>query len=156
MNRTDQRDNGEHREQCALFVFLDRFAHIHPKFRVIHAIPNGGARDARTGAALKRSGVRRGTWDICVPFPRVVEGMIAGSLYIEMKHGSNKLTIEQIAFRDALITQNMFVVAYSWIEAARAIVDYLDIIDPRIAAFLTDNARVTLPKERKTAGTPAK
>lgn len=44
-------------------------------------IPNGGARDARTGAQLKRQGVKRGVPDLFVPVP----SKDSHGLFIEMK-----------------------------------------------------------------------
>ena len=60
------------------------------KVLVFH-IPNGGARDARTGAQLKRQGVKRGVPDLCVP---VARGGYHG-LYIEMKTRTGRLSSEQ-------------------------------------------------------------
>lgn len=61
----------------------DTLAWFHP--------PNGGARDAVTGAMLKRMGVRRGIPDIMyLSGVGKYKGFIA-----DMKHGKNKLTDEQ-------------------------------------------------------------
>ena len=53
----------------------------HQALRWLHAIPNGGARDARVGAMLKAEGVKRGVSDLFLPF--AARGR--HGLYIEMK-----------------------------------------------------------------------
>ena len=57
----------------------------------IFAIPNGGRRNAKEAYFLKRSGLKAGVPDLCVPVAR--KGY--HGLYIEMKHGSNKPTDKQ-------------------------------------------------------------
>lgn len=65
----------EHHEQAALCQWLS--LRKIPYF----AIPNGGARNAVTGAILKREGVQPGVPDLCVPVPcKQFHG-----LFIEMK-----------------------------------------------------------------------
>ena len=52
-----------------------------PALQWLHHIPNGGARDAITGAKLKAEGVKPGVPDLCLPIPI---GCYHG-LYIELK-----------------------------------------------------------------------
>lgn len=61
-------------------------------------IPNGGARNPREGAHLKRQGVRRGVPDLCIPVSRGVYH----SLYIEMKTLKGRPTQEQKEWISAL------------------------------------------------------
>ena len=53
----------EHQEQK---LFVKWFELQYPKVRLF-AIPNGGNRNARTGAMLKLEGVRKGVPDIFIP-----------------------------------------------------------------------------------------
>lgn len=64
---------------------------------ILH-IPNGGARDARTGAQLKRQGVKRGVPDLCIP---VARGGFHG-LWIEMKTSGGRVSEHQRAWLDLL------------------------------------------------------
>ena len=57
----------------------------------IFAIPNGGKRNKKEAYFLKRSGLKPGVPDLCVPVAK--KGYFG--LYIEMKHGSNKPTDNQ-------------------------------------------------------------
>ena len=61
-------------------------------------IPNGGSRNPREAANLKRQGVRAGVPDLCVP---VAKGGYHG-LYIEMKAGKNKPTDNQVRWLELL------------------------------------------------------
>jgi hypothetical protein len=84
----------EAEEQEAFFKYIRGLMTEHPWLVVAHAIPNGGARPARTvmrggrkvrysveGQKLQRQGVRDGIPDVCIPAPR---GKYHG-LYIEFK-----------------------------------------------------------------------
>jgi len=88
----------ESQEQIAIFEWAYRSLNRVPELRLLHAIPNGGARSARTGARLKKEGVKPGVPDICLPIPR---GKYHG-LYIELKAGKNKTSPEQKAWLDLL------------------------------------------------------
>lgn len=57
----------------------------------IFAIPNGGGRNAKEAYFMKRSGLKAGVPDLCIPAAR--KGY--HGLYIEMKHGKNKPTDKQ-------------------------------------------------------------
>ena len=111
----------EHAEQVALFQALA----LHPECKWIHAIPNGGYRSKTTAVNLQREGVKKGVWDIFVPYPR---GKYHG-MYVEMKYGKNKLTAEQVEFGAFVEAQGYKTfVAYSWFEAYTAIMDYLGLV----------------------------
>jgi len=62
----------------------------HPKAMAFH-VPNGGRRDAVTGARLKREGVRRGVPDIFVP----VETDKYNGLFAELKTKRGAISKEQ-------------------------------------------------------------
>lgn len=69
-----------------------------PVGRFLFAIPNGGRRDATTGAMLKAEGVRAGVADLFLMIPS--QGY--SGLWIEMKTKSGRQSPEQKEFqRDA-------------------------------------------------------
>lgn len=72
----------EHQEQSAVISWwsVACLGYGLPRF-ALFAIPNGGARDAITGAMLKQEGVRSGAPDLCLA---AASGQWHG-LYIEMK-----------------------------------------------------------------------
>lgn len=67
----------ESQEQMLVF----RWAAMYDELKLMHHIPNGGRRDLREAAWLKKCGVKAGVPDIFLPVPK---GMYHG-LYIEMK-----------------------------------------------------------------------
>lgn len=112
----------EHHLQAA-FVRWARLASGHmPALEMLHAIPNGGARHAVTGAQLKAEGVRKGVPDLCLP---VAVGPYHG-LYIEMKIRPNKPSPEQLWWMERL-NRNGYkaVVCYELQEAIDITTDYL-------------------------------
>ena len=109
----------EDREQIALITWVRLMESKHPELATIYHCPNGGHRDIRTAAKFKAMGVKAGVWDIFLPCP-------APGLFIEMKAGKGRLTPGQVSFRDALLPYGYsFVVAYSWVDAAKAIGSHL-------------------------------
>lgn len=75
----------EAQEQCAVIEWADLNG------IPIFAIPNGGRRDPKEAAHLKRQGVRAGVPDLFLP---VAAGSYHG-LFIEMKAGKNRATRAQ-------------------------------------------------------------
>ena len=90
----------EHDEQVALFDWLGLRANQAGMgaLRFAFAIPNGGWRAKTTGKWLKAEGLKPGVPDTFLPIPR---GGYFG-LWIEMKWGGNKPTLEQIAYLNFL------------------------------------------------------
>ena len=111
----------ESEHQRALFEWIRTQQARDSRYSKIFAIPNGGKRDIKTAANLKREGVLSGVWDIFVPMPR--NGLCG--LWIEMKAGKNKLTANQKKFREGLTDCYKFEVCYTWIEAKEIIENYL-------------------------------
>lgn len=105
----------EHKEQVALCKWLDA-----RKVRYF-AIPNGGARDAVTGARLKAEGVKPGVPDLFIPEMR---------LFIEMKRRDGGATTKaQREWAEYLRSVGYRVeVCHGW-DDARAI------LDPLLAPF---------------------
>ncbi len=112
----------ESQHQQALFQWIRTQEKKHPMLKWCHAIPNGGSRNIKEAAKLKREGVRSGILDICLPYPS--KGF--HSLWIEMKYGKNKLSDNQKEFKEYLDANNYkTAVCYSWIEAKEVIQEYL-------------------------------
>ena len=133
MKRMRRRTAGpsESQEQKALFQWAALAEQKYPELRLMHHVPNGGLRDARTAVNLKREGDKRGVPDISLPVPR---GKYHG-LYIEMKVGKNKLTKEQQQWFKSLEEEGYAThVCYSWLEAREVIEKYLS--EPRNFMFL--------------------
>lgn len=84
--------SSEHQEQCTVIAWwrLQHELYELPEF-ALTAIPNGGARDAITGARLKAEGVRRGAPDLILAKPK---GAYHG-LLIEMKAVDGRESTEQ-------------------------------------------------------------
>jgi hypothetical protein len=115
----------ENQEQAALFEWARLSEKRHPELKLLHHIPNGGARDGRTGAVLKRTGVKPGVPDICLPVP--LNGF--GALYIELKRRAGGcVSVNQKTWLNALKTVgNRAVVCRGWEEARDEILNYLEV-----------------------------
>ena len=112
----------EAQEQRFLFQWAGLAEQQYPELKLLHHIPNGGKRDVRTAANLKKEGVKAGVPDMCLP---VARGQYHG-LYIELKVGKNKPSIKQKEWIEALKEQGYKVeVCYGWIEAREVIESYL-------------------------------
>lgn len=81
----------EHDEQAELFAWAEFAAKWHPDLQRMFAIPNGGLRHKAVAAKLKAEGVKAGVLDVFLPAAR---GGFYG-LFVEMKYGKNKPTIDQ-------------------------------------------------------------
>lgn len=108
----------ESQEQAAYFEWA---AYI-PDLRWAHAIPNGGKRDKKEAANLKRQGVKPGVSDIFLPLPR---GKYHG-LYIELKTKDGRPSTEQKEFI-SYVRKNGYAacVCYGTEEAITATKQYL-------------------------------
>lgn len=116
--------SSEDDEQAALIKWWDFIGH--KKFNLpiaaLFHIPNGGYRHIRTAVNMKKTGVRKGVFDLLLMAQR--NGF--NGLWIEMKYGKNKLTQEQEAFSlMASAVGYECVVCWSWEDARNKIEDYL-------------------------------
>lgn len=94
-----------------------------PELQWLHAVPNGGARNAVTGARMKAEGTRKGIYDLFWPYPR---GEFKG-LYLEFKTNKGRLTPEQKAFGEFVLLQGYLAkVVRSAEEAIEVLERYLD------------------------------
>lgn len=115
--------NTEHQIQCALISWwgLQHKNYNLPEF-ALFSIPNGSKRNPVTGAILKREGVRRGVVDLFLSAPTKTHH----GLFIEMKAGTNKPSVEQREFLGHALTQGyQCAVCYDWQEAVNIIHGYL-------------------------------
>lgn len=117
--------------QCAVFAWAKANEEKIPELKLLYAIPNGGIRDIVTASRLKKSGTKAGIPDIHLPIARVCPEhytLQSSSLYIELKHGRNKLSQKQKKFKLLLEGRlNEVVVCYSAEEAILEIKKYLNI-----------------------------
>lgn len=93
-----ERKESEAQAQAAVFEWARWQQSKHPELKAMYHAANEGKRSARTGADLKRQGMKPGVCDICLPYA-------AGdynNLYIELKVGNNKATAEQLNFIDTI------------------------------------------------------
>ena len=115
----------EDQEQEALFQWAEFAACAMPELRLMYAIPNGGYRAPRTAALLKRTGVKPGVPDICLPVPRPPHP----SLYIELKRvkGGVVSAYQKCWHYDLKAQGHKVVVAYGWEQAREAIMEYMGV-----------------------------
>ena len=127
----------EHDEQKALMDWTKQMEGRVPELKYLFAIPNGTRTNLRIAHYMKQEGVRKGVPDLCLPLPRNGHG----ALYIEMKtvKPSGRKSYPEPEQREWLAgleaVGNRAAVCWSWIEAAKTILEYLE-IDPRLAAAL--------------------
>jgi hypothetical protein len=116
----------EHKEQAALIQWATLNERMVPPLAHLYAVPNGGMRSPRTAALLKAEGVRAGVPDLCLAYPVQLRDRTSPGLYIEMKAPGGRLTDSQEVWKDRLIRAGYrYVIAFSWTQAANAILDYL-------------------------------
>lgn len=114
----------EAQEQRFLFQWAGLAEQQYPELKLLHHIPNGGKRDARTAANLKKEGVKAGVPDMCLP---VARGQYHG-LYIELKTKKGKVQKNQKEWLSALNKEGYATkVCYGWLEAREVIESYLSL-----------------------------
>lgn len=130
------RKHEEDDHQTALFDWL--LKQYPEEYNIIFAIPNGGKRDIREAARLKRQGVKAGVPDIFVPISKIYlvecddnsltpQQKIIPGLFIELKVRGRKETKLQVQMREHLVARGYAVaVCNGWEEAARYLKSYFD------------------------------
>ena len=114
----------EAQEQRFLFQWAGLAEQQYPELKLLHHIPNGGKRDVRTAANLKKEGVKAGVPDMCLP---VARGQYHG-LYIELKTKKGKVQKNQKEWLSALNKEGYATkVCYGWLEASEVIESYLSL-----------------------------
>lgn len=115
-------------EQKALIEWADLQSHRHKELRMLVHIPNEGKRSIRAGAELKRMGLRAGFPDLFLAVPRMVNNVMYGGLFIELKVKGNKCTENQKKWLRRLSEQGYKTeVCYGCSEAIEVIKEYLGI-----------------------------
>ena len=105
----------EHQEQVTVIQWVRLHERKWPDLRMLYAVPNGGARNAITGAMLKAEGVKKGVPDIMFPCP---VGSYAG-LAIEMKRRKGgRVSPEQEEYMGWLREKNWWVQVCRGADAA--------------------------------------
>ncbi|WP_160688371.1 VRR-NUC domain-containing protein [Clostridium sp. C2-6-12] len=113
----------EAQEQKFLFQWAGVARQKYPELELLFHVPNGGKREKREAASLRKEGVKAGVPDLVLP---VARGEYFG-LYIELKVGKNKPKEHQLKWIEDLKFQGYFVkVCYGWIEASEVIENYLE------------------------------
>lgn len=97
-----KRNDEEHQNQCCAVNYLRL---IYPDVS-FYAIPNGGLRNIRVAAKLKKEGVQSGVPDLCIC--RARHGY--HGLYIEMKAKGGSVKKNQKEWIEKLIKENYKVV----------------------------------------------
>ncbi len=114
----------EDAHQAALIEWADVQAKEIPELGLLLHIPNGGKRNPREAARLKKQGVRAGVPDLYLPVPR---GGRHG-LWIELKSPeSGRVSDKQRWWIDALTRQGYAAcVCVGWPQARDTIIEYLE------------------------------
>lgn len=116
----------EHQSQQALFTWARNPAILakYPVLDLLSSSLNGVRLTPIQAVFAKRGGMLKGEWDIRLP---VARGGYIG-LAIEMKAGKNKLTKEQIWYRERLDEEGHFTeVCYDWETAKDLLIAYLEL-----------------------------
>lgn len=115
--------NGQRSEADEQKILFEWAAYL-SELENMYAIPNGGKRNVREAADLKRQGVRSGVPDICLALPK---GKYHG-LYIELKVGRNKPSENQKEWLGKLSKVGYATaVCYGFEEAQKVILDYINL-----------------------------
>lgn len=102
--------------------------------RWLHAIPNGFHKGFAARRKAKAEGVKSGILDLFLPAPELKEGVRKSGVYhglaIEMKRKGEKMRPSQIEYADFLdMMHYRTALCYHWTDAARIIVEHLDLTD---------------------------
>ena len=114
MSTTYIRRDSEDAEQETVIQWARICSGKWPELKLLHHIPNGGRRNAKEAAKLKRMGVLAGVADLHMP---VARGGYHG-LYIEMKYDDGRILESQKSFLKAAAAEgNYCIVCYSAADA---------------------------------------
>jgi len=109
-------------ESTEQIILIARIRHFHEGL-IVYSVPNGGKRDPKEAARLKREGVLAGVPDVVLAAPR---GRWHG-LYIEMKRETGgRLSDAQTRIQAALVAEGYRVLTCHGVEEAyKAFLDYI-------------------------------
>ena len=123
--RAVKKVSSETYEQIKLVLWMEK---IGLRF---YAVPNGGSRPIVEAVKFKRSGVKAGVPDLCIPFS---SGGYHG-LYIELKREvGGKVSPEQREWIDYLNKAGYYAVVCKGFEAAKRTIEYYLGLDGKVVA----------------------
>ena len=114
----------EDEHQAALFRWANVARQKYPELDMMFHVPNGGKRDAREAARLKKQGVKPGVPDICLPVPRDAYHGLWIELKADRSRKATKVQKEWISNLNAVGYKAM--ICFGWDMARDAIIGYLD------------------------------
>lgn len=121
MKNFRQSDESGHQE--AIIQWCQYRYGTYPELELLYHVPNGGKRDQKTAAALKRQGVKAGVPDLVLP---VARGGFHG-LYIELKAPGGNLQKNQREFMNKLQKQGYLAKkCVGWQETVELLSNYPD------------------------------
>ena len=123
----------EHTEQCALVQWAAYAAAEFPELHWLHSSLNGARLTPGQAGRQSAAGMVAGVADLFLP----VAGRGAVGLYLEMKVKGGRQSVEQKAFEAFVVEQGYrYVLAWSWHEAAAAVLDHLGATDEQRARLI--------------------
>lgn len=113
----------EQKIQEQFFRDLAEIEKFYKDIAFLHHIPNGGLRNKQVAIGLKKSGTKKGVWDLFLPKKTEEHS----GMYIEFKYGKGYLTVEQQVFGE-FVQENGYATAvcYTAEEGITAVLDYLN------------------------------
>lgn len=105
---TAPRNRSEEIEQAKVIKWSHKadVRKLMPALRFLHHSPNGGKRDAFTGAQMKALGVKPGFPDLILPVTKFDHlGIAFCGLVIEMKSATGSLSVEQKEWKEHFLEQ---------------------------------------------------
>ena len=137
---TATRNRSEEIEQARVvrWSHLAAVRQLMPALKYLHHSPNGGKRDAFTGAQMKALGVKPGFPDLILPYTKFDHiGVAFCGLVIEMKSATGSLSAEQKDWKEHFLDQCWdFRLARSAQEARTHLCQYLGIAHDSAPALI--------------------
>lgn len=110
--------------QTDLFNWLDIMSPYHPELALAFSIPNGSYKSISARMLHKRTGLKPGVPDLCLPLASADKKYIG--LFIELKAKRGTVSEAQKLWIDALRNAGHRVeVCRSWTDAANIVIEYL-------------------------------
>ena len=113
-----------------------------PELALLFHVPNEGKRSPVMGSMLKRAGLKSGVPDLILPVARRYNEEDLHGLFIELKNGNKKPTLNQVWWLEHLADQGYYACVCTSADAAIYILaEYLG-IDPGVAIRSFDKTQV--------------
>lgn len=114
--------------QTDFFNWLDVMSPYHPELALCFSVPNGSYKSPAARGLFRRTGLRPGVPDTCLPCRGVIDGKAYIGLFIEFKSKKGVLSGQQAVWCNALRNAGHFVrVCREWTEAANIVIEYLEL-----------------------------